>query len=200
MNDQQEGGVMTHYAALVLTETGSDEEVDRLLAAYSENGEWFADGSRWDWWVIGGRFTGLLDSYAPEKDPANIEACDLCAGTGERPGGREEFGAEWYQRCHGCNGCDGTGQRVKWPTQWAPHDGDRQPASQLLSEPLQYMPHAVVTPDGKWHENERLGWFNTPIPNEQGTDPAPEDLWKAAVAALIEQHPDAVAVVVDCHV
>lgn len=26
------------------------------LAPFGENGEWFKDGSRWDWWVIGGRY------------------------------------------------------------------------------------------------------------------------------------------------
>lgn len=28
----------------------------------------------WDWYQIGGRWTGLLDGYDPQKDPKNLEA------------------------------------------------------------------------------------------------------------------------------
>jgi len=34
--------------------------VDEQMAPFDENGEWFRDGSRWDWWVIGGRYSGCL--------------------------------------------------------------------------------------------------------------------------------------------
>lgn len=190
---------MSHFATLVLTNTGTDEEVSRLLAPYDENQVAFADGSRWDWWVIGGRFSGLLDGYDPTQDPVNIKICDLCSGTGERPGGREQFGDAWHEWCNGCNGCHGTGQTLKFASQWRPHDGDRMPARDLSFDD-ERVPHAVVTPDGRWHENERMGWWGQTIPNERGDEPAPEDMWAAAVTALVEQHPDAIAYVVDCHV
>jgi hypothetical protein len=35
--------------------------------------------------------------------------CDICNGTGIRPGGKEQFGAEWFAGCNGCNGCNGKG-------------------------------------------------------------------------------------------
>jgi hypothetical protein len=193
---------MTHFAVWVLTQCAeaSERELSELLAPYNENGEWFADGSRWDWWVVGGRFTGMLDGYDLEKDPANIETCNQCAGTGERPGGREQFGDKWYEWCHGCNGCMGTGQSLKFATRWVEHDGDSQPVSRVLAAPPAYPPVAVVTPDGKWHENERTGWWGATIPNENGTEPASADVWTAAVTALLEQHPCATVTVVDCHV
>lgn len=40
--------------------------------------------SRWDWHVIGGRWTGRLTDYKPHEDPINQEKCDLCDGTGQR--------------------------------------------------------------------------------------------------------------------
>jgi hypothetical protein len=41
--------------------------------------------SRWDWWQIGGRWTGTFaDGYNPSEDPNNIEVCSLCEGTGQR--------------------------------------------------------------------------------------------------------------------
>lgn len=65
---------------------------------------------KWDWWQLGGRYSGLFaPSYDPDKDPANIETCWLCGGTGKRP----DMVCE-----NGCNGCKGTGKMVKWPTQW----------------------------------------------------------------------------------
>lgn len=39
--------------------------------------------SKWDWWQVGGRWTGMMDpEYDPQTDPNNIEKCDLCGGTG----------------------------------------------------------------------------------------------------------------------
>lgn len=138
---------MTHFATLVLTTGGGDDEVERLLAPYDEAGEWFADGSRWDWWVVGGRYTGLLTpDYNPTDDPLNVERCDLCMGTGERPGGRERFGSEWFDWCKGCNGCLGTGERVKHAPDWRSHDGDRMSVSSIQLDAMR-LPVALVTPD-----------------------------------------------------
>lgn len=65
---------------------------------------------KWDWWQIGGRYSGLFaPNYDPDKDPDNIEYCQLCLGTGKR---------EDMACVNGCNGCQGTGRSVKWPTQW----------------------------------------------------------------------------------
>jgi len=47
----------------------------------------YSPSAKWDWWEIGGRWTGELDSkYDPRKDPRNIVPCSLCDGTGDRPG------------------------------------------------------------------------------------------------------------------
>lgn len=43
------------------------EAVDHQMEPFNEDGEWFADGSRWDWWVIGGRYSGRILG----KDVAN---------------------------------------------------------------------------------------------------------------------------------
>ena len=53
---------MTHFRVIVAIGPKGDVEklVSEQLDPYDENGEWFADGSRWDWWVIGGRFSNML--------------------------------------------------------------------------------------------------------------------------------------------
>jgi hypothetical protein len=40
--------------------------------------------AKWDWYQIGGRWTGVLDNYNPEKDPKNQEPCPYCKTTGIR--------------------------------------------------------------------------------------------------------------------
>ena len=37
--------------------------LEAVLAPFDENGTFFKDGSRWDWWQIGGRFSGRFHGY-----------------------------------------------------------------------------------------------------------------------------------------
>ena len=71
---------MSHFPVIVF-----GDNVDVLLAPYDANNEWFRDGSKWDWWSVGGRWTGSLDEgYDPYKDSRNMHECWLCKGTGKR--------------------------------------------------------------------------------------------------------------------
>lgn len=94
---------MSHFTVLVLT--NEKKSVEKLLAPYDEDGTFFraeqtahrkAKGggvrvvrrrpaSRWDWWCVGGRWTGLFSDYDAGKDPRNWSVCNLCGGTGTRP-------------------------------------------------------------------------------------------------------------------
>jgi len=38
-----------------------EDAVTVQMAPFYEDGGWFEDGSRWDWWGIGGRYSGFLD-------------------------------------------------------------------------------------------------------------------------------------------
>ena len=40
--------------------------------------------SKWDWYTVGGRWSGTLDDYNPYTDPKNQQECWLCKGTGIR--------------------------------------------------------------------------------------------------------------------
>lgn len=110
---------MSHAAVLIALDPTDDVDsaIEEQMAPFDEGAEWFADGSRWDWYVVGGRFTGTLDGYDPNADDRNYATCRLCAGTGKRlpppnvgPGD------------HLCNGCDGTGTARNFHN--AGHDGD----------------------------------------------------------------------------
>jgi hypothetical protein len=103
----------------------------------------------WDWCQIGGRWTGHFDGYNPELDPRNIEVCDLCNGTGKRPNMECE---------NGCNGCQGKGKRVTWPTTWGAHAGDIVPVETVTDE--KFSPYAVVCNWGWFAKQRFVPWHN----------------------------------------
>lgn len=157
---------MSHASVLLAVEvvdpkdrTEIETAVQFQMAPFDENDEWFRDGSRWDWYQIGGRFSGMLDGYNPDADPANLQTCKTCGGSGVRPGGGEQFGEEWFKACNGCNGCNGTGNSSVWPTSRRAHDGDIALVRDVnLSKFDADAPYAFLH-DRHWHEPERLGWF-----------------------------------------
>jgi hypothetical protein len=90
----------------------------------------------WDWYQIGGRWTGAhIPGYDSEADPDHQEKCSLCNGTGRRKDTfflhtNEELDA-WLKQTKGCNGCNGTGTAIKWPTAWKPQEKDIIPVTDL---------------------------------------------------------------------
>jgi hypothetical protein len=148
-----------HYGNLVIVkrERAEKETFDLEQAVEAAMGPHEENGGFWDWYQIGGRWTGTFDGYEPEKDPANIETCSLCAGTGTRPNGLKEFGQAWFDACHGCNGCDGTGKKATWPTQWKRHAGDVIPVSKLTEEHLKSF-HRFVLPTGIYGGETYIPW------------------------------------------
>ena len=129
-----------HYHAQVWVRDNSriEDQVEYWMAPHKEAYEpTGSDESHsrgfWDWYQIGGRYSGRATGYDPETDPANIEVCNLCGGTGFRNDtlGQSERAENPSYTCNGCGSFDqqtgkwshgkhGAGRRIKWPTQWAP--------------------------------------------------------------------------------
>lgn len=145
--------------------------------------------SKWDWYVVGGRWNGAFDNYDPESDPRNFRTCYLCQGTGKR---NDEIGHQFRASNpdYGCNGCNGTGQMLKYSSDWVPQENVRRID---LIRP-DFVPFACVTPDGKWYEKGKMGWWAI-VSNE-----APEGEWEAQYRSLIAQYPEHFGVIVDCHI
>lgn len=105
---------MHSHAEVWIPDNGNADKIKQYVSIamqpyHEEAGGW------WDWWQVGGRWTGCKDGYNPEKDPSNIQTCEYCHGTGKRTD---------IIVTNGCNACKGTGKRVVWPTQWRFHKGD----------------------------------------------------------------------------
>ena len=125
-----------HYHAEVVLRPG--QELAAIMApheeVYDENTDTLS--GIWDWYQIGGRWTGVKSSqYDPEKDPANIERCGICGGTGYRNDaiGQDARRQETSYTCNGCgaikdgkwtHGEHGKGYSLKWPTSWKTYAGD----------------------------------------------------------------------------
>ena len=76
----------------------SKRDPDKKVYGYWENPD-----AKWDWFQIGGRWSGFFEpEYDPNDDPANTITCSLCSGTGDRPGwvsyeGRNKEGEVSYR-------------------------------------------------------------------------------------------------------
>lgn len=80
---------------------------------------------KWDWWQVGGRYTGkFAPNYDPDKDPANVEKCWICRGTGLRD---DDLGREHRKQdpTYKCNGCRGSGKTPVWPTKRVKVESDQ---------------------------------------------------------------------------
>lgn len=142
-----------HIEAAVRASTREEalEEVVVLMAPHYER--------YWDWFEIGGRWRGEHLRAGGITDDLPMLECDLCMGTGERPGGREEFGDSWYDWCNGCNGCKGVGKRLAWSTQWGPHESDVMHSvdPRVRADLTCY---ALLSEEGGWEASEEIVSFD----------------------------------------
>lgn len=66
-----------------------DDDGSRMTTAYCYGSgtikSTYNPKSKWDWWVVGGRWTGIFKpNYDPYDDPKNQQTCDICNGSGRR--------------------------------------------------------------------------------------------------------------------
>jgi len=138
---------MHFHCEIVIPEDGDvTEAVERAMAPFrdTESEGQARPAFDFDWYQIGGRYTGSKSDYDPATDPQNIETCRLCNGTGQRsdPLG---LAAREKNPAYSCNGCDGAGTCTKWPTQWASHAGDIIPVS---ATPDTLRAYTLILPNG----------------------------------------------------
>lgn len=166
------------------TRETAHEAVDPLLAPFYEGA---SDDGWWDWWCVGGRFTGRYSEYDAQQDQANYETCWLCHGTGERADGLSGPG--------NCNGCckghgdlTGTGRSLLHPPKWKPCPDDVVPVKVLVNNPGVGLPPRIVFPDGTC--SDEGPW----------SDGDERKAWNIAMAERLSEYLDMALVVVDCHV
>lgn len=184
---------MHNFGAVVVPAHVTRDEVEKYveeaMAPFDEN---TSDDGWWDWWQVGGRWTGVWGEYDPRQDPENIETCRVCGGTGRNPRADEFEAANpgWIEWCNGCNGCKGKGVEIKWATGWRAYDGDIIKASALLNNPLR-RPMTLVLPDGRVIHRE---WWT----GKEWCEVTEEE-WFEKFEHELEPYRDQAVVVVDYH-
>jgi len=137
------------------------EALDVLMAPHNKN--------RWDWWVVGGRWCGVLTGYDPRTNPVNYRDCYVCMGSGNEKG-----------KTSPCCACGGVGKEFELREKY---QGDVMPAS-MIEWTDERFPYSLLLPDTSWlnkTENKR------------------NPTWQKRVEGLLKHHQDDVAVVVDYH-
>ena len=185
-----------HYSNLVIIEKPEDgEPLDEAFvrgAVEQAMGPSEDNGGFWDWYQIGGRWTGALDGYDPETDPANQKPCEWCEATGittaavgaRYPAYLSNVGKTCFQ-------CKGTGKATEWPTAWPFRLGDVRPVESLQPEQYERF-HRVVSPSAGVFESERYEPWRVNGERFVKLELPPLD-W------LKQEYPNHLAVIVDNH-
>jgi hypothetical protein len=185
-----------HFSCVVGVPARSNDthqSVEAALAPFFFDDPDADNNAFWDWWSIGGRWTGYFEpGYEPAADPRNFETCTLCEGTGTRDWSEcVHVTPEWIERCNGCNGCDGTGRSLKWPTRWAPRDLDRvshDQAVRFFDRDDAELPYRIVIGEQVIASEEFNGEAFVKTPN-----------WRDVVLNAVNLHRGCDFVIVDYH-
>ena len=139
---------MSHAAVLVALNGATslshvDSAVYYQMEPFNENGEWFRDGSRWDWWEIGGRFSDLLPADIMRRDQVDLQgirqhSAEMIYEDWQR--GQKEENAELRKAIYGIE----------------PGDTFEQ---YLERNQTSFPPFFAFLRNRVWHERARMGWF-----------------------------------------
>ncbi|MBQ3502643.1 MAG: hypothetical protein IJA72_03160 [Clostridia bacterium] len=156
------------------------DEIGHELTTYNPD-------SKWDWWVIGGRFCDMLDvGGGYRSDSAPIKAIHF------------NMDKDVYKECY------------DWYKEYV--DGNKEWNSIYSKEYYQeyygsaetYARHcaefgtwAVITPDGEWHEQGEMGWFGL-----SGDTPDEAKNWHETYydCFIKNADPELIMTIVDCHI
>jgi hypothetical protein len=143
---------MSHASLLVALDplgTGEsvEEAVQRQMAPFDENGEWFGEGTRWDWWVIGGQYSGVLcDDNVMRR--ADVALPVLAARQRER--------AASHYREHVLS-YSGPAEHREFMTGAKCGESEGEFVERWASAP--FPTHYAFLRRHCWQERERAGWF-----------------------------------------
>lgn len=153
--------------------------------------------SKWDWWVIGGRWPNKLMAH---KDAETINPQPTALGgqwDGQRTAGarkrdidwegmgvaQSEDAASWWDKAvaqvaeHAFNDPEEAAKMMYW-TAGARAGETRE---EYIQRQVKFSAGAILTGDGVWHEMGRHGWFGT---QEDGIG---EDAWAKEVKRIVDE-------------
>lgn len=215
---------MSHFAVLVLSKPG--QRVEELLLPYMENsageppleymefyeddecdvdertgkrGYWQNPNAKWDWWRVGGRFSGLL--RAPKGyhgrgcgfadgcyDIAKMRDVSTAMDESVYRAALDEFNR--YLAGDEVDRFDLIAYKPEYVL------GKYRDAEFYARQRAEFWFRSVVTPDGEWHEVGEMGWWG--VSSETGEQL--RDWVEHFQERFVEPYRDCTATVVDCHI
>lgn len=166
-------------------------ETDRLRSYFGgiideEGNIWstYNPQSRWDWYSVGGRWG---KHPIPLKDGSSAVEC---------PVSEIDFGVDQEEYDKALKYWEETATVGKDSFFNAEYFLLRyKDAETYAKSQSQFSTHAIVTPDGKWIEKGKMGWFAY-----CSATPEEEREWDENYEALVSKYKDYVATFIDCHI
>lgn len=148
--------------------------------------------SKWDWYLIGGRWSGEL--RLKEEDEDGYSYCDE-AKIKDIDFSPDE---EKYDECYKWWKEKVEGSDEEWDSFYKKSyfTEKYRDAEEYATRSAQFTTFALVTPDGEWHEQGEMGWFgwSSDTPDEARA-------WDEQYMSFIENaDPEYYFVMVDCHI
>ena len=182
----------TKYANLsdkekIMSWTGYDlfDRDGNPLSTYNPN-------SKWDWYVVGGRWSNMLKT----KDGEYVDSC-LVKDLDLTPN-KEEYDAAirfWELVVEDQPLCEGEEQPHSWYNKdyYIKRYGTKENYARIESQLYTY---AVVMPDGEWYEPGQMGWWGI-----SGASPENQGEWDENYHKFLEEaDPNWIITIVDCHI
>lgn len=198
---------MSHYSVAVITRgVPNESELDVMLAPYYEDlplafeecedddpdpetgrrGCWYNPYAKWDWRKVGGRWGQMLGGLDSARISDYRFDDDMEAAKRAR--------REWECLVEGRG--DGAGEFFPVsPGYLRDTYGTKE---EYVAYCSRFHTHAVVTPDGRWHEVGEMGWFGCSSESHEDTSD-----WTAHYRdRFIDpfMHDGHVMTIVDCHI
>ena len=206
---------MSHFSVAVVTNTGSEEEVDRLLAPYQENnmgdcpeeylefiededegiddetgkrGYWENPNAKWDWYRLGGRASGLMKLKSGDTtNTAKIKDIDLSIDKEEY----DKASHNWEVAVEGLYPKDDELYLYNKDYYTTRFESKEQYATYCAT----FSTFAIVVPNGDWIEKGEMGWFGLENSNIES-----RSKYNRALSTILETMKDKYITIVDCHI
>lgn len=183
-------------------DTNNDDEIKRLAKEYygedsiDDNGNYvstYNPMSKWDWWEIGGRWADYMSEHAAAVDGESAQVKDILIRVHDD--GEEtlanKFPDDYKYWKTIKNGTAKAFYKVEYLQSLYPTFYDYVKANN------DFYTHAVVTPDGKWHEAGQMGWFGCSSESAEESTKWANDFYKNF---LENRNPNDWVTIVDCHI
>lgn len=170
---------------------GIDEE---WIDKYGNELSTYNPDSKYDWWVIGGRWSGSLrDLNGEYHNTLKIADWDY---NYINPDDIADYSRFWEVAVEGAELTEkekGDFGLLYKPEYYIEKYGNK---SNYIKSMLTFSTYALLTPEGEWFEPGKMGWWGI-----SHADPVDQGLWERDFTSLIDSFDkDMYITIVDCHI